>query len=325
MMTEGDPDTGARLRALADSLAEQIAAKRNPAIAQLRPTRRRANIAAGMAQDAERLERVHAVLVGLADEHEAGRVPACLWGIRNRAQVDALLNSDRARGPWSEADRDRLARAGIVGRFGYLEARVWADGYLRPKSAAQRAAERVAQLERELIGVPIDGFFPTPPSVCARMIELADLRDGQIVYDPSAGKGDILEAVRRHFRGSLTLLCAEIVPQLREILKAKGYEPAGDCFGVVNTADRIVMNPPFERSQDAEHIRWAFGQLRPGGRLVSVACGGLWSRQTAAAVEFRHWLEKVDAAEYDLPDGAFNGMDAFRRTGVRVKLVVIDN
>ena len=41
--------------------------------------------------------------------------------------------------------------------------------------------------------------------------------------------------------------------------------PAG--FG---TFDRIVMNPPFSRDQDARHVNHAFSFLKPGGKLVAI-------------------------------------------------------
>src|SRR3546814_13421981 len=34
--------------------------------------------------------------------------------------------------------------------------------------------------------------------------------------------------------------------------------------------DRIVMNPPFDRGRDCDHVRHAFGFLKPGGILVAV-------------------------------------------------------
>jgi hypothetical protein len=33
--------------------------------------------------------------------------------------------------------------------------------------------------------------------------------------------------------------------------------------------DRVLMNPPFEKQQDIDHVRRAFDHLKPGGRLSS--------------------------------------------------------
>lgn len=34
--------------------------------------------------------------------------------------------------------------------------------------------------------------------------------------------------------------------------------------------DVIVMNPPFDRGRDCDHVRHAFRFLKPGGKLVAV-------------------------------------------------------
>lgn len=42
------------------------------------------------------------------------------------------------------------------------------------------------------------------------------------------------------------------------------------------------------------------------------------------ASAFREWLAEVKADQHELPENAFNGKDAFRRTGTRCHIVVID-
>ncbi len=63
----------------------------------------------------------------------------------------------------------------------------------------------------------------------------------------------------------------EINPSLREILEMKGYNVvASDFLDYGGEYDVIVMNPPFEKLQDIDHVRHAFDLLTEGGRLVAV-------------------------------------------------------
>ena len=182
-----------------------------------------------------------------------------------------------------------------------------------------------AQLERDLIGQKIPGFFPTPVSVSDRMLHRAGIESGQRVLEPSAGKGDILDAISKFCLDQqldIELSSVEQNRTLCDILEAKGYEPEwGNFLKHEGTYDVILMNPPFERSQDAEHIRHAYDLLEEGGMLVSVACEGIFFRK--ADQEFRDWLDEVGAEVESLPDGAFNGPDAFRQTGVKTRLIYI--
>jgi hypothetical protein len=51
------------------------------------------------------------------------------------------------------------------------------------------------------------------------------------------------------------------------------------------------MNPPFEKGQDIEHVRHAYDQLKPGGRVVAIMSEGPFFRSDKKATEFRDWLE----------------------------------
>jgi len=100
LKTAGKPKSlvSASLRKTADAMAAQIEAKRNPAIAQQNVTRRRSDIAAGMAREADGLEVIQAKLNGLADAHDAGTIPKSLANVRTRALVEDL-NTTREKFP----------------------------------------------------------------------------------------------------------------------------------------------------------------------------------------------------------------------------------
>lgn len=200
---------------------------------------------------------------------------------------------------------------------------------LLPLVGSVDQADPVLTMERELIGVPIPGFFATPDDIARQVIELADIRDGMTVLEPSAGKGDLADAVREV--ADVALTCIEIDSRLRGILEAKGHDMAArhdflDRTGPVATGfyDRIVMNPPFEGGQDMDHVRLAYECLAPSGRLVAIMSEGTFFRGDKKATEFRAWLDQVGGTSERLPEDAFSRENAFRKTKVQTRVVVID-
>lgn len=193
-------------------------------------------------------------------------------------------------------------------------------------NAQETAAAKVERLEAAIRFNPIEGFFPTPPSLIADLIRIAGINPGEVVLEPSAGCGHLAEAARA---AGGVVACCEINGSLRNILAARGLEIVGeDCMAYASAIgpafDKILMNPPFERGQDREHIRGMFDVLKPGGRLVAVCSTGPFFRTHSADVGFRQWLENVGAEVEDVEAGAFSGSDAFRKTGVSVKIVTIN-
>ena len=90
-------------------------------------------------------------------------------------------------------------------------------------------------------------------------------------------------------------------------LKAKGYEVVGKDFmkdvSEGKSYDRIVMNPPFSKRQDTEHVRRAYDLLKPGGRLVAIVSEGSFFGKDKKASEFRDWLEEVGGTSEKLAEG----------------------
>jgi len=61
-----------------------------------------------------------------------------------------------------------------------------------------------------------------------------------------------------------------------------------------------------------------------GEDLVAIASEGPFFRSDAKSVAFREWLDELAADVEQLPEDAFQGVDAFRQTGVKTRLVIID-
>ena len=79
------------------------------------------------------------------------------------------------------------------------------------------------------------------------------------------------------------------------------------------------MNPPFENGQDIDHVRHAFGMLRPGGILVAIMSPGPFFRSDRKAAAFREWFDAMGGERRDLPAGAFRESG----TGVATVLVTV--
>lgn len=166
-------------------------------------------------------------------------------------------------------------------------------------------------------------YFPTPEPLGYKMVEWANIGEGDSVLEPSAGHG----AIARYVPQSNELVAIE--PSMR--LFAKLQMKAGglgrkfqnetfEAYHISNKHDTIVMNPPFGHAGATAiaHIEKAFGHLEEGGRMVAIIPRGAMDKK------FAKWYdnEKTAAmrAEVDLPDIAFQQAG----TSVRCRVVVVD-
>lgn len=69
--------------------------------------------------------------------------------------------------------------------------------------------------------------------------------------------------------------------------------------------DLVLMNPPFAKGQDLEHIRHAAGFLRPGGTLCALAWPAFMQPGTRKQREFSDWLQELEADVERLPESQF--------------------
>lgn len=128
----------AGLRQSADKLTPVIERLRGPARGHARAQRNAENLA----REVERLERLQTALRALADAMEQDRLPPSLARIRNRSQVQQLLEHDRYPGPGP------LRTAGIGDEQSFNEAKADLLRLLpaqAPQPAAKVAAHRLGQ------------------------------------------------------------------------------------------------------------------------------------------------------------------------------------
>lgn len=160
-------------------------------------------------------------------------------------------------------------------------------------------------------------FYETPESLACRMCRLADIGHGTTVLEPSAGRGAIANTARQY--GGV-VHCSELQPKLADELQRQGFNVVqGDFLDTEPDPqyDVVVMNPPFCRSQDIQHVRHAYCFLKPKGRLVAVMGAGVTFRQDRRAREFREWLDSVGGEIETLPRGTF------KESGTDVNAVLV--
>ena len=151
-------------------------------------------------------------------------------------------------------------------------------------------------------------FFETPPDIVNQLIKLAEVHIGHTCLEPSAGKGAIASKLRE-LAGSISIVtCIELNPDNVRILLDIGYPVyEGDFlrYPVAGEFDRIVMNPPFTKQQDIQHVEQALVYLKKGGTLVSVMSAGVMFRQNKKTLAFWDKVKEYDYEVIELPSGAF--------------------
>lgn len=126
-------------------------------------------------------------------------------------------------------------------------------------------------------------FYPTPKELVKKMVDGVQWKMVKTILEPSAGKGDILDAlaeveiVNRHYNWKEKLFelydidvdCVEIDENLQHILKGKGYRVIHNDFLTFNTFkkyDLIIMNPPFAHGD--VHLVKALQMQKDGGSII---------------------------------------------------------
>lgn len=238
------------------------------------------------------------------------------------------------RGAWAALCRHLAERLGVPREL-------WLDGPDAPPQAGLQAIPLTAELD--LFGLAYERFFPevfkgergqffTPRPLVEVMADLAELRPGARVLDPTCGSGSFL--VVAHSRGADVdgiELDPELVALCRINLKLHGANPRAvrhaDLFrdAVDEHWDVILANPPFSveivdpdaladselaasrKSISSDHLflEAAWRRLRPGGRLVALLPRSLLANPSTK--HLRDWLDErfVRRAVVALPEGVF--------------------
>lgn len=305
-------NTADKFRDMADRLATEIDHKRGNRRENTPKQRREADEARIQGRH---LDRVRGAMLRLADARDAGTLPPALDAVASKAQLLTMLRTRTgSHGYYDVHD------TGVYGDTTPLAValRDWLCARPDPEAEKRDRAETLAAADRKFLHAGIDGFFPTPPRVAAKVMLLADLAPGMRVLEPSAGTGNLLAAALEVCAVHVAAVerFRPLADHLTEKFKGTAAPAQVRVFALDflkmkpdPRADRVVMNPPFEHAADIAHVEHALKFLKPGGRLVSVVAAGPRQRERFGAGEW-----------YDLPPDSFKESG----TGVCTALVVID-
>lgn len=183
-----------------------------------------------------------------------------------------------------------------------------------------------------MIMLPKD-YYPTPQNIIDKMLLDLDFTMIKSILEPSAGKGDIVEALKKKegnhnkFYGKqyyqFDIDCIEADQNLQHILKGKNFRVVYNDFLAYNTMKEyqlIIMNPPF--SNGCKHLLKALEmQKRNGGAIVCLLnAETLKNPCTNDRLDLQRKLTEYNAKIEYIQD-AF--LDAERKTAVEIALVKV--
>ena len=174
-------------------------------------------------------------------------------------------------------------------------------------------------------------FYPTPENLINKMLCDIDFKMVHSILEPSAGKGNIVEAIKKkekfynttYNKFSYDIDCIEADQNLQSILKGKNFRVVYNDFLTYDTMkeyDIIIMNPPF--SNGCKHLLKALEmQQRNGGAIVCLLnAETLKNPCTNERLDLQRKLTEYNAKVEFIQD-AF--MDAERKTAVEIALIKV--
>ena len=210
-------------------------------------------------------------IAAFANGAEIAEIKPCSYHGNTEYIVNATIGDD---------DRgDYLGRASTIAGA-KKKIRNWYSDHSAAVAAAAAANSRAADLRR-LPSFSNSGFYPTPSKLAGKMLSFVDWKNVFSILEPSAGKGDLADAVSRFVedtrnsrRVSLSqrepyIDCIERDSDLAALLRGKGLLVVHDDFLTFHTRkqyDLCVMNPPFDCGD--EHLLKALSLMERGGQIV---------------------------------------------------------
>ena len=270
------------------------------------------------------LESARDAMVALANGHRNGTIPSSLLGYKT---ISGISEATKVRmtggtGYYSEVYPDHGNYYDTSPEAVAL--RAFVSGAVNDEEIAKRKASQELELKlSQARSIDIPGFFPTPDNIIGMMVFGMGL-SGATVLEPSAGIGSIADVARDM---GATVVCIERLHSLCEILEAKGHNTICDDFLNYTPAplfDFVLMNPPFEKNQDIEHVMHAARFLVPGGTIKAIMPSSAMRHGESGQKkrqEFAAWVDQHSSYWTSLPDGSFK--NAFRSTGVNCAMLTL--
>lgn len=154
-------------------------------------------------------------------------------------------------------------------------------------------------------------FFPTPVELARKIIKLAEITPDDICLEPSAGMGNIAQ-----FMPNCDVI--ELHEENRKTLIDKGFNLVHDDFLTFIPEKKytaIVMNPPFSKGQDIEHVTKA---IEIAERVVvAITSASVMFRNDKKTEAFRKLVAYYGGTIEELP------AESFKESGTQVNTCLI--
>jgi phospholipid N-methyltransferase len=169
-------------------------------------------------------------------------------------------------------------------------------------------------------------FYPSPDAVADKAAEELHPAAGNRILEPSAGTGSLIRGIFRHIesrnrsRHSLDQInpdtikvdAIEVSAARCDILRSSGLCDSvvhGNFLGIEPTPiyDRIILNPPFNRTSYMSHVRHAYDFLAENGKMVAILPITAAIGESKIHAQFHRWIDSTGhyARWVDLPTASF--------------------
>ena len=164
-------------------------------------------------------------------------------------------------------------------------------------------------------------FFPTPTELAKRMVRLADLKNTDLILEPSAGQGAIIEEILNVAPNTKVNFC-EIEKINQEVLSKKFGDKVinlGENFLNYDGGkfDKIIANPPFAKNQDVDHIIHMLKFVKTGGCLVTLSSTSWINGATTKQKNFQLLMRELGSQIETIP------AKTFAKSGTNVETLLI--
>lgn len=260
--------------------------------------------------------------------------------------LDGKENPERSAGIIGLINEQRgaMERRAFVVKDAYFEVKVFKNGnvhlWFKRKDLLEKVNQLLAEYYGEVLGEgansaqteakksfalrPMEsharnfGFFPTSAETAERVLSLGDIThidEDATILEPSAGDGALIKAVLNAGARRANITAVEIQHDLMSKLEALdigrlmqanflALDPAD-----IGQFDIVLMNPPFDRGRDTDHVLHAMKFVKPGGKLIAIMAASAEFREDAKATEVRRVADVWSAIWHepfrDLPDRSF--------------------
>lgn len=186
---------------------------------------------------------------------------------------------------------------------------------------------------RALTPARLYGFYPTPAELAEKVVAKIPYSEKPLrILEPSAGTGNLAflaaigrevtvrdewdEKTRQRIRERKMVPnivdAVEVQPALAKALRDSrklNHVTVGDFLQMQPNSkqlyDGVIMNPPFDRERDIDHVTHALKFLKPDGWLLAIMSAGIEYRETRKSAAFRKLLDSRKGWMTDIPAGSF--------------------